>query len=317
VWIGKYPKALISNIYSVSSAQPEKVEEVKFIKWVLTDGQQFLYGNGYSDLLAGESQSAVDKLYNARIYAGTTPTNTNLKQTALLLIIILLVTGVIINTLAHSRNSKNISVELSGPAIQGVLNETALNIPAGLYYSKTHTWAFMDQNGIVKVGVDDFMQRITGPITRIKMKQKGEKVKPGEAILSVIQNGKQISLYAPVSGTIIEFNKTLEKNSSLINTSPYSDGWVYKIEPSNWSRENQLLFMAEKHKQYIINEFTRLKDFLAFILMKDSEKYGAVVLQDGGELRDGVLSSLGPEEWEDFQTKFIDPSRQLWFYEIY
>ena len=61
VWIGKYPKALFSNIYSVSSNQPKNETEIAFLKWVLTDGQQFLYSNGYSDLLVSERQSTVDK----------------------------------------------------------------------------------------------------------------------------------------------------------------------------------------------------------------------------------------------------------------
>jgi hypothetical protein len=41
-----------------------------------------------------------------------------------------------------------------------------------------------------------------------------------------------------------------------------------------------------------------------------------VVLQDGGELRDGVLTDKAPEVWEEFQTKFIDTARVVWFYEI-
>jgi glycine cleavage system H lipoate-binding protein len=192
-----------------------------------------------------------------------------------------------------------------------------LIVPAGLYFDKTHTWAFMEQNGIVKVGVDDFLQHITGNITRIKMKNPGDKVKKGEQILSIIQNGKQINLYAPISGIIREQNGKLETNSSIINNSPYTEGWIYKIEPANWLRENQLLFMAEKQKQFIKNELSRLKDFLAATLSTDMEKYGQIILQDGGEIRDGILSELGPEVWEEFQTKFIDPSRQLWFYEIF
>jgi hypothetical protein len=138
------------------------------------------------------------------------------------------------------------------------------------------------------------------------MKNEGESIKKGEQILSIIQNGKQLNLYAPVSGIIKEQNKALDKNTSIINSSPYTDGWIYKIEPTNWFRENQLLFMADKHKQHIKKEFSRLKDFLAVSLNSD-----------GGELRDGTLSNLGPEVWEDFQTNFIEPSRQFWFYELF
>jgi glycine cleavage system H lipoate-binding protein/ABC-type phosphate transport system substrate-binding protein len=316
VWIGKYPKSLINNIYSVSSDQPKNETETAFIKWILTDGQAFLYGNGLTDLLVTERVTSVDKLYTSQINAGTVSPGKNLKQAILIFIVVLIVTGLVADaSIRYLRNRKGTILPV-GPGLQTVLDENSLIVPKGLYFAKTHTWAFMEQNGIVKVGIDDFLQHITGPLTRIKMLQTGGNVKKGEKIVSIIQNGKQLNLYSPVSGTIVEQNKSLESDASKLNSAPYTDGWIYRIEPTNWLRENQLLFMAEKHKLYIRNEFIRLKDFLAVALKEDMGKYGQIVLQDGGELRDGVLSNLGPEEWEDFQTKFIDPSRQLWFYEI-
>jgi len=316
VWIGKYPKTLFSNIYSVSLNPPNNETEIAFMKWVLTDGQQFLYNNGYTDLLASERLSTVDKLYEAKVYPGASGDKSMLKST-LAIISVLILIGLIINFILRLfRNTKSL-VKTPDAILQPVLDENMVIVPAGLYFDKTHTWAFMEQNGIVKVGIDDFMQHITGAITRIKMKDKGDSIKKGEPILSIIQNGKQLNLYSPVSGIIKELNTSLDTNSSIINSSPYNEGWVYKIEPSNWLRENQLLFMADKQRQYIKSEFSRLKDFLAAALKADSLSLAPLVLQDGGELRDGVLSNLGPEEWEDFQTKFIDPSRQIWFYELY
>jgi glycine cleavage system H lipoate-binding protein/ABC-type phosphate transport system substrate-binding protein len=317
IWIGKYPKALFSNIYSVSSDQPKNDTQVAFLKWVLTDGQQFLFNSGYSDLLASERQTTVDKLYNARINTIVTRDDNALPKTALLILASIIVTGFIVDATLRYLRHKKASVLIANSGSQPVPDENSLIIPKGIYFDKTHTWAFMEQNGVVKVGVDDFLQHITGPITRVKMKNTGERVKKGEQILSIIQNGKQLNLYAPVSGIIKEQNSSLNTNSRVINSSPYSEGWVYMIEPSNWLRENQLLFMAEKHKQFIKNEFSRLKDFLAVTLNTDTEIYARVILQDGGELRDGILSNLGPEVWEDFQTKFIDPSRQVWFYELF
>ena len=124
-------------------------------------------------------------------------------------------------------------------------------------------------------------------------------------------------MYAPVSGTILEQNTLLEDNSYVLNSSPYKEGWIYRIEPSNWSRECQLLFMADKQKEFIAREFGRLKDFLMKSLGAEDSTYAQAVLADGGEIRDGVLSECGPEIWEDFQTNFIDPSRQFWFYEMF
>jgi glycine cleavage system H lipoate-binding protein len=316
VWIGKYPKALFTNIYTVASSQPVKESEVAFIKWIISDGQKFLSGNGYSDLLVSERESVSDKLYSASLYPGASTGEKNLLKPALFFVATVILIGLIVTSVAKQRKRKKAGVKISASETHRILDENSLRIPKGIYFDKTHTWAFLEVSGTVKIGIDDFLQHITGKITRIKMKSPGKKVKKGEQILSVIQNGKQLNLYAPISGTIIEQNMALAENSSALNTSPYNDGWIYRIEPSNWIRESQLLFMADKHMEFIRKEFSRLKDFLMTALSEDV-RYAHVLLQDGGAICDGVLSEMGPEVWEDFQTKFIDPSRQVWFYEMF
>ena len=165
----------------------------------------------------------------------------------------------------------------------------------------------MDKDGLVKVGIDDFLQHVTGPLTRIKMKSPGERIRKGKLAVSIIQDGKQLDINAPVSGTIRDFNKTLRTNTSIINSSPYTEGWVYTIEPTNWIKEVQFLIMGNTYKEWLKSEFRRLKEFLM-----DSGRPGMVeyahVLQDGGELKSSILEDLGPETWEDFQTDFIDVS---------
>ena len=137
------------------------------------------------------------------------------------------------------------------------------------------------------------------------MKEPGEKVKKGEAFLTIIQDGKQLNLKSPVSGTIKSQNKNLISNSALINQSPYSEGWIYTIEPSNWMRDTQFLIFANGYKEWIKMEFLHLKDFLAVALRANNAE---VVLQDGGEIKNGILKDLKPEIWEDFQTHFLDSS---------
>jgi glycine cleavage system H lipoate-binding protein len=154
------------------------------------------------------------------------------------------------------------------------------------------------------MGIDDFLQHITGKITRIRMKSRGEKIRKGHPVLTIIQNGKQLNIHAPVSGTIKEQNKALSKNPSKVNESPYTDGWVYVIEPTNWLKESEFLIMWEKYKEWLKGEFSRLKDFVA-LSIKPNAAY-AHLLQDGGAPKDGILENLGPEVWEDFQTNFLD-----------
>jgi glycine cleavage system H lipoate-binding protein/ABC-type phosphate transport system substrate-binding protein len=309
VWIGKYPHDLCGNIYAVSSSKPSDKNELAFLTWILADGQKFLNQNGYSDLASVEIKS------NNYILTGTTtkPSEDQEQTASNTWMFILLGFGIILApvfaiVLWHFRNKQSIAAEKEfnfTPAF----NENSIIAPKGLYFDKTHTWAFMEKDGLVKMGIDDFLQHVTGTLTRIKMKEPGEKVRKGEKILTIVQNGKQLDIYTPISGTIKEHNQKLISDSSILNSSPFTDGWIYMIEPKNWLREIQFLFMGENYLEWLQDEFTRLKDFFAASLKSNTLAYSHIILQDGGELTDNLLADLGPEVWEDFQTKFIDTSK--------
>jgi glycine cleavage system H lipoate-binding protein/ABC-type phosphate transport system substrate-binding protein len=306
VWIGKYPRALCSNIYAICKAQPVNENEVSFLKWVLTDGQKFNNANGYSDLAISESQSQMDKI-NMAVITETTPKEAHSELLLVLFVLLsLIVLGISLNALVRSLKNRKKIAALAEPDTMSGFDEKTVLIPAGLYYDKTHTWAFMEKDGMVTIGIDDFLQHITGPVTRIETKQPGEKFKKGDHVFSIIQDGKHLNLYAPVSGTIKKLNEDLGINSSYLNSSPYGNGWVYMIEPSNWFGEIHLLEMSEKYKRWLGAEFTRLKDFMAAILHTEDLQLAHILMQDGGSLKDGLLSDLSPEAWDDFQTNFLD-----------
>ncbi|HEX7583437.1 MAG TPA: substrate-binding domain-containing protein [Prolixibacteraceae bacterium] len=309
VWIGKYPKTLSGTIYSVSSTKPKDETEVAFLKWVLTDGQQFLSSNGYSDLVYNERQTQLEKFNDPAIYA-TVPINRTKTVLAvlLLIIVIIVITGIILDLVFRRLSNHKRIVANINSALISAFDEDSVIIPKGIYFDKTHTWAFMRKDGTVKIGIDDFLQHVTGNITRIEMKNAGDIIKKGNLLLTIIRKGKQLKIYSPVSGTITSQNKTLINNSSLINSSPYVDGWVYMIEPSNWLREIQFLSMGEKYKTWLKDEFPRLKDFFAAAL-KTTPEYAHIAFQDGGALKDNILADFDPEVWEDFQTKFLDCGR--------
>jgi glycine cleavage system H lipoate-binding protein/ABC-type phosphate transport system substrate-binding protein len=310
VWIGKYPKALSGNIYSVATIKPNNETEVAFLQWVLSDGQQFLNTNGYSDLVYSERQTQLDKLTNPAIILATPENNTYATIRVILLVVIGLVVigsmiGFVIRSLRYKKESAN---AVSSDPPSGI-DENSVLIPKGLYFDKTHTWAFMEPDGSVKIGIDDFLQHITGPLSGIGMKPAGVKVKKGDPLLTIIQKGKHLTVYSPVSGTIRSNNNALNINAAVLNTDPYSDGWVYTIEPTNWTREIQFLSMSEKYKMWLRDEFSRLKDFFAVALNDHTPEYAHVALQDGGAITDGILAQLNPKVWEDFQTKFIDTAK--------
>jgi len=317
VWIGKYPKALSGNIYSVSSQKPKSQNELAFLSWVLTDGQNFLNANGYSDLVSSEIKSQLDIINEPTVYAAA-PTNefNALLKMILIVLFAFVVISFIYDMVVRRIRNKGAIVKMSNSGLKSAFDENSVIIPKGIYFDKTHTWAFMKKDGTVKIGIDDFLLHITGPVTRIEMKKAGEKIKKGDQLLSIIQKGKQLNIYAPISGTIKTHNETLTTNSSLLNSAPYEEGWVYTIEPTNWLLEIQFLTMEDKYKTWLADEFLRLKDFFAAVLKANNTEYALITLQDGGALKDNVLADLGPEVWEDFQTKFIDNNQIVNFFKF-
>lgn len=308
VWIGKHPKALCGNIYAVAATKPTDKNTLDLLSWINTDGQKYLNDNGYSDLASIEKQANLDLLAIPEMLVSQEE-KPLMSRTWVLVIIAFMVSAIIIVGVVRYIKSKKVDFMVEDIEITTAFNENSILAPKGLYFDKSHTWAFMQQDGNVKVGLDDFLQHVTGLITRIKMKEPGEKIRKGEKILTIIQNGKQLSISSPISGIIKEHNHSLTFNSSIVNTAPYSEGWVYLIEPKNWLREIQFLFMAEKYKDWLQDEFVRLKDFLATSLRSNTTVYAHVILQDGGELTDNVLADLGPEVWEDFQNNFINNAK--------
>jgi glycine cleavage system H lipoate-binding protein len=208
-----------------------------------------------------------------------------------------------------ARRKKTAQVYSDDITIAPALNVSSIKAPAGLLYDKTHTWVFMEKDGMVRIGINDFLQHITGSLSQIKMKSSGQQIRKGEKMVSIVREGKQLDIYSPVTGVIRKQNQSVLSNPVQVNIEPYDNGWLYQVEPLNWARETRFMIMADKFRDWLDDEFTRLKDFMAASASSNKVVYNHIVLQDGGELTDNVLADMAPEVWEDFQTQFIDVSK--------
>lgn len=184
------------------------------------------------------------------------------------------------------------------------LSDKILSIPKGIMLSKNHTWTFLEKSGLATLGVDDFLMHIAGKSQLQFHKSAGETVKKGDQIATLILRSKSLKLYSPVSGLVKETNAMLSKNSSPIQADPYGNGWIMSLEPSNWKAETSSFYLAEEAKQWLGNELTRFKDFLAQA-NKQTMDPGLVTLQDGGEIRENVLEEIPDEALNEFQQKFL------------
>jgi glycine cleavage system H protein len=104
-----------------------------------------------------------------------------------------------------------------------------MNVPDDLQYTKSHEWLRMEgANG--RVGITDHAQAELTDIVYVELPKTGAQVQAGDSV-AVVESVKAASdIYAPVSGTITEVNKALESNPALVNTDPYGEGWLFRIQ---------------------------------------------------------------------------------------
>lgn len=181
----------------------------------------------------------------------------------------------------------------------------ALKIPQGLFFSENHTWTYLGRSGVAKVGLDDLLMHITGEVKFNNLRYQGEKISKGDLLAEINQNGKILMIFSPVSGDVVKTNPVLTNNPELLNEDPYQKGWMYEIKPTNWIGDTKSYYVAEEATNWIEKELEMFKDFLAISVDKLTPSSPNLILQDGGEVTDHVLSELPEEVWQQFQEDFL------------
>lgn len=119
------------------------------------------------------------------------------------------------------------------------------DIPADLRYRETHEWVRDEGDGTVTVGISDHAQAQLGDMVYVELPEPDTVYDQGDAC-AVVESVKAASdVYAPVSGKVIEANGTLEDSPELVNTDPYVDGWLFRMEMSDPSQLGDLLSPEE------------------------------------------------------------------------
>jgi len=189
--------------------------------------------------------------------------------------------------------------------VLGNLSFNSIKIPQGIFYSKNHTWAFLEESGVAKVGMDYLLIHLTGEVDYLNLKKPGAIINKGDMLTQIDRQGKQLQIMSPISGEIVMVNTSLLEEPVKASSDPYKYGWIYKIKPTKWVTETNNYYLAENASEWTRRELERFKDFLATSMKKHSPDLSMVALQDGGELCENTLSELPNEIWQDFQKEFL------------
>lgn len=124
------------------------------------------------------------------------------------------------------------------------------NIPNNLSYTKTHEWILKNDDNTITVGITDHAQDLLGDMVFIEAPEVDSEFTAGEEI-SVVESVKAASdVYTPVAGKVVAVNEQLADSPELVNTSPYDEGWIFRLHISD-EGELDTLLDADQYQEQI------------------------------------------------------------------
>jgi glycine cleavage system H protein len=128
------------------------------------------------------------------------------------------------------------------------------NIPEGLLYTEEHEWARLESDGNVTIGVTDYAQKALHEIVYVELPETGGDAELME-VIGALESVKAVSdMNTPVGGNITEVNEELLDSPELINESPYKEGWIAKLEPSDWEGDKVRLMDAAAYGRHVAEQ---------------------------------------------------------------
>lgn len=127
---------------------------------------------------------------------------------------------------------------------------SSYNIPEDLRYSEEHEWVKIEDDAAI-IGITDYAVKSLHDVVYVSLPEVGLKIDQG-SVAATVESIKAVSeVYSPVGGVVVEVNKALDTNPEKINTSPYSEGWIFKLKPINLEADFKKLMKSREYLAYL------------------------------------------------------------------
>jgi len=160
----------------------------------------------------------------------------------------------------------------------------------GLHYHRGHTWARVEEDGTVTVGLDDFARRLLGPARQVRLPDVGGWIDQGERGAAVRVDGREAELIAPVEGEVLAVNAELGAHPQLATDDPYGRGWLMRLRPVHLASDLRNLLSGSLARRFMEDA----REVLDLRLMALSGS----VLHDGGEPAADLALHLPGADWQ-------------------
>jgi glycine cleavage system H protein len=122
--------------------------------------------------------------------------------------------------------------------------------PREYKYTKEHEWVFIESGRVSKIGITDYAQSKLGDIVFLELPSVGTKVNQFDKV-GEIESLKAVNdIFTPVSGKVLNVNQSVINDPGIVNSDPYRNGWLVKLEISDLTEFDNLM-SSEEYDRYI------------------------------------------------------------------
>lgn len=166
----------------------------------------------------------------------------------------------------------------------------------GFHYHQGHAWARKSSDGLMRVGVDDFVPKLLGPVTGIVLPEIGTRLEEGERGWDVEVGGRIVPILSPVDGVVVARNSELLRSPDPLTGDPYGRGWVMEIavrSPVTAARNLLSGRLAQAWRDELVSQVRRLSNG------NDIDLSGGITVETG------LARALAPAAWDDLARAFL------------
>ncbi|HZP22872.1 MAG TPA: glycine cleavage system protein H [Terriglobales bacterium] len=170
-------------------------------------------------------------------------------------------------------------------------------VPEHLRYHPGHTWALSESPNLVRIGIDDFASKLVGKVESVTLPQRGQWIRQGQKVWSMVRNGVKIDMVSPIEGSVADINEAVVSDPSLSGKDPYGEGWMVTVQSPDAKTNFRNLLGGALARWWTEESSMRLQRLMPGTL-------GALA-QDGGIAIDDLAGVLPAEQWTKVTREFF------------
>jgi len=178
-----------------------------------------------------------------------------------------------------------------------VRNVKGFDVATGCYFHEGHTWARIENGGMIKIGLDDFSLKLLGQADALDLPLTGKELTSGVPGWGLKKKDDAASVLSPIDGIIMEVNSKIRQKPALANQSPYSDGWLFSVHTPDVKKTIRQLMTDSEGAEWTGSEVNRLENMI--------EEVTGPISADGGFLKENIIGNLPGLGWNNVTRMFL------------